>query len=107
MVRWVEPGRVEGAVRSFAQDLRARDPSVVRILWYGSWVTGTPAPSSDVDVCIGLGADERRPRDRVPEFLPARFPVGVDLVVLTEEELRELEARSPSWHQAITAGRAM
>lgn len=80
MARWVEPGRADGAVRAFAQDLRARDPSVVRILWYGSCVTSTPTPSSDVDLGIVPRADERRPRDRVSEFLPARFPVGVDLV---------------------------
>lgn len=107
MVRWAEPEKIEEAVRSFAQDLRARFSSVRRILWYGSWVSGVPSPSSDVDLCVILEADERRPRDRVPEFLPARFPVGVDLMVLTEEEFRELEARSPSWHRAIMAGRAM
>ena len=107
MVRWAEPEGVEKAVRSFAQDLRARFPSVSRVLWYGSWVSGTPTPSSDVDLCIVLRADQRRPRDRVPEFLPARFPVGMDLIVLTETELRQLSLRSPSWHQAITAGRSM
>jgi predicted nucleotidyltransferase len=105
MARWADPARVEGAVRDFARDLRAKSPSVVRVLWYGSWITGTPTPSSDVDLCIVLRTDERRPRERVPEFLPTRFPVSIDLVVLTEAELRELAARSPSWHRAIMAGR--
>jgi predicted nucleotidyltransferase len=107
MVRWAEPEKIEEAVRGFAQDLRARSPSVVRILWYGSWVSGVPTPSSDVDLCIILQADDRRPRDRAPDFLPLRFPVGMDLVVLTEEEFRELAMRSPSWHRAIMAGRAV
>ncbi len=107
MVRWAEPERVAEAVRAYAARVRRREPSVSRVLWYGSWVSGIPTPSSDVDLCIVLTSDPRRPRDRLPAFLPDRFPVGIDLIVLTEEELRELAERAPTWHRAIVSGQAM
>jgi uncharacterized protein len=105
VVRWADPERVGESVRAYADDLRRRSPSIRKILWYGSWVSGVPTPRSDVDLCIVLEADHRRPRDRIPEYLPDRFPVGIDLIVLTEGELQELERRSPSWHRAIVSGR--
>ena len=107
MVRWADPERIERAVRAYGRDLRARNPLVTQVLWYGSWVTGVPTPASDVDLCVVLRSDHRRPRDRIPDFLPDRFPVGIDLKVITEEELQELAATSPSWHRAILAGRVV
>jgi len=94
-------------VRSHANALRLHRPGVRRIHWYGSWVSGVPTPSSDVDLCVVIERDARRPRDRIPDYLPDRFPVGIDLVVLTERELDELEERSPAWHAAIVGGRAL
>lgn len=107
MVRWADPDRVEDAVREWAEDQRRRHPRVTRIFWYGSWVSGHPTPSSDVDLCVVLTHDDRAPRHRVPDFLPDRFPAGIDLLVVTEEELRELARRTPGWYEAITSGRRM
>lgn len=107
MIRWAEPERVGAAVEAFAEEVRQRHPAVTSIYWYGSWVSGGATPSSDVDLCVVVESDARRPRDRVPDFLPAGFPVGVDLVVLTEDELAGLADRSPSWHAAITGGRRL
>lgn len=104
MVRWADYDRIREAVRELAADLRRREPEVTRIYWYGSWVAGTATPSSDVDLCVVVEDDERRPRHRVPDFLPRRFPVGVDMVVLTEDEFDALPRRAPSWHAAILEG---
>ena len=39
--------------------------------------------------------DARSPRERIPSYLPSRFPVSLDLFIYTEAELREsLFARS-------------
>ena len=107
MVRWADPERVAEAVQAYVDDVRVRELSVSRVFWYGSWVSGVPTPSSDVDLCIVLESDDRPPRDRVPDFLPHSFPVGIDLVIFTEEELRDLAKRAPSWHRAIVSGRVM
>jgi predicted nucleotidyltransferase len=107
VVHWADPDAVAAELAAYAETLRRRHPSVSRVLWYGSWVDGQPTPSSDVDICVVVSDDERRPRDRVPDYLPDRFPVGVDLVVLTEKEFQDLELRSPIWFRAIASGRSM
>ena len=93
------------AVEAYAEGLLTAGRGVEAVYWYGSWVSGVPTPSSDADLCVLVEADGRRPRDRVPDFLPARFPVPVDVLVLTPEELDGLRERAPSWHRAITSGR--
>ena len=106
-VRWADPGAVAAAVAELARALRLRCPGVTRIYWYGSWVSGRPKASSDVDLCIVVDADARRMRDRVPDYLPIRFPAPLDLIVLTEAELSSLPQRAPSWYRAIVAGRVV
>lgn len=107
MIRWADPEAVEDAVREHAAELRRHRSGITRIYWYGSWVSGRPTPSSDVDLCVVVEEDGRRPRHRIPDFLPARFPVGVDLVVFTEDEFESLPERAPTWHEAIVSGREM
>lgn len=103
MVRWADPEPIAQAVRAHAESLHARRP-VSRIYWYGSWVSGTPTPSSEVDLCVVVESDDRPSRERTPDYLPDRFPVGVDVVVFTEE-LDALAERAPGWHRAIVEGR--
>lgn len=95
------------AVREHVASIRQRFPLVRRVYWYGSYSAGIPTPRSDVDLCIVLAHDARRPRDRLLDFLPDRFPVGIDLCVVTEEELAALAQSAPGWHRAIVSGRQM
>ncbi len=92
-------------MQAHADRLRRRHPTIEKILWFGSRVHGTPTPGSDVDLCIVLTHDERPVRDRVPDFLPFGFPVGIDVFPYTVDELRELEKTAPAWHRALTSGR--
>lgn len=105
MVRWADPERIARAVGRWAEEQCSRNSGISRIFWYGSWVSGRPTPSSDADLCVVLTDDDRPPRHRVPDYLPDRFPVGMDLLVLTEGELEELARRAPGWYEAITSGR--
>ena len=75
-----------------------------RIIWFGSRVNGTPTPGSDVDLCVVLSGSSRPFRDRIGDYLPFGFPVGMDLFPYTEGELERLEREHPSWHEAITSG---
>jgi predicted nucleotidyltransferase len=104
VTRWADPQRIDAAVRAFVAELRVRRPEVRRVLWYGSWVTGIPTATSDVDLCIIIDADDRPVRHRVPDYLHDHFPTGIDVTVLTEQELRDLRDRAPRWHAAITSG---
>lgn len=104
MIRWADYEAVERAVRELAGRIREEHRGVRAIYWYGSWPAGDATPSSDVDLCIVVEDDDRPARARSPDYLPTRFPVPLDLTVLTEAEWRRLPERTPSWHRAITAG---
>jgi len=96
---------VRNAVVEYAAELRTRHPASIRITWFGSWVSGIPVPSSDVDICIVLSTSDRTKRDRIPEYLPSAFPVDVDLSVYTVDEFEELSRISPQWFTAISSGK--
>ena len=91
-------------MRGWAQRIRERRPEVRRVIWFGSRVTGTPAPGSDVDVCVVLAHADKPFRDRIGDYLPYGFPVGVDLFPYTVAELERLGLERPSWHAAIVSG---
>jgi predicted nucleotidyltransferase len=77
----------------YASRLFATHASIEEIVVFGSFETGTWAPGSDLDVLIVLASSDRPVHDRVPQFLPGAFPVGLDLFPFTREELA---AREPS-----------
>jgi len=103
-VRSIDREQVSQAVAAYTHALRQGHAEIERIIWFGSWVNGLPSPGSDVDLCLILSSSDKSPRDRVSEFLPLGFPVGVDLCVYTRAEFELLPSRSPGWHQAIISG---
>jgi len=107
VIKSANPAAIEAAVARYAEDLRERHPEIRRIVWFGSWVGGLPSPGSDVDLCLVVARSERSSRDRIPDYLPGSFPVGIDLFVYTEEEFARLPEQSPSWHDAISRGRQL
>jgi hypothetical protein len=52
-------------------------------------------------MCLILSKSDKSPRDRVSDYLPLGFPVGVDLFAYTNEEYERL---SPGWKNAISSG---
>ena len=95
---------VEQAVRRWAAGIAAQRSEVRRIVWFGSRVSGIPSPGSDVDVCLVLARSDKPFRERVADYLPLGFPVGLDLFPYTAEELDRLQRDHPSWHRALTGG---
>jgi uncharacterized protein (DUF1697 family) len=75
------------------------------VIWFGSWINGNPVPGSDVDICLLLRSSKKRFRDRIPDFLPGRFPTGLDLFPYTTDEFETLAEEHPDWHRAIASGR--
>jgi predicted nucleotidyltransferase len=98
---------IEGRVASLVAQWRREHPEIQRVIWFGSWVNDLPSPGSDVDLCIVLRDSPKPMRERIPDFLPVGFPVGIDIFPYTEREFRRLQERSPSFHAAIQRGRAM
>jgi predicted nucleotidyltransferase len=82
-----------------------RFPEVLAVYWFGSWVSGIPTPGSDVDLCLVLESADKAIRDRISQYLPNGFPVGLDIFPYTEDELKWLATNRPEWYKTITGGR--
>jgi hypothetical protein len=46
----------------------------------------------------------QRPHERIVDYLPRSFPVGIDLFVFTQEELERLRVEHPTFARAIDSG---
>lgn len=91
-VRFLDGPKVIQELRRMAQALVAADARVEQVILFGSLAKGNYSPRSDADICIILrGPDQRRPMDRIPEFLGhfLRAPVPVDLLVYTRAEVEQ------------------
>ena len=104
VIKSINKDQIREAVHSFALRLREQHPEIERIIWFGSWVKGIPAPGSDVDLCLVLTSSDLPRRDRISQYLPLGFPVGVDLFAYTRDEFERLKESSPGWYKEITSG---
>lgn len=91
-------------MHEYARLLRESHPEIKGMRWFGSWVDGSARAGSDVDLCIIVAHSEKRRRDRIVDYLPLRFPVGIDLFVYTEAELNALRKEHSSFAAVIEAG---
>ncbi len=107
VIKSIDRNRVQEAVTSFVAQTRKQHPEVERVIWFGSWVTGMPTPGSDVDLCLILSSSDKPVRERIPDYLPLGFPVGIDLFAYTREEFERLRDSSPGWYAAINSGTDM
>jgi predicted nucleotidyltransferase len=90
-VTWFDKEAVWRATEAHACALAGRYPEIEEILVFGSLVNGVPVPGSDVDLLIVLTASDLSFRDRIPAFLPAAFPCGVDVFPYTRAELERMK----------------
>ena len=100
----IDRDKVHNAVTAYAAQIRNQHPEIERVIWFGSWVNGLPTPGSDVDLCLILSSSNKPFRDRISEYLPLGFPVGMDLFVYTKAEFEKLRDSSPDWYGAILSG---
>lgn len=92
-VTWLDRAAVLSAVESAIRRLAEDRPEVQRIILFGSMARGDAVPGSDVDLLLVLSASDRPFLNRIPLYLPAGIPVGVDVFPYTEEELRRMLAQ--------------
>ena len=104
VIKSIDRDHIRKSVASFVAELRSQHPENERAIWFGSWVSGFPFPGSDVDLCLILSSSEKPPRERISDYLPLGFPVGIDLFAYTQTEFEQLSKSSPGWYQAILSG---
>ena len=105
VIKSIDRNQIREAVASFVAQIRKNHPDVERAIWFGSWVNGLPTPGSDVDLCLILSSSDKPLRDRISDYLPLGFPVGIDLFAYTKDEFERLRYSSPGWYEAIISGR--
>jgi predicted nucleotidyltransferase len=76
----------------YAAKLLAANAAVEEIIVFGSFAEDRYAPGSDLDVFIMLATAQGRPRDRMADFLPGKFPVPMDVFPFTRREMTELDS---------------
>jgi predicted nucleotidyltransferase len=104
VIKSVDAAAVRRAADEWAARLLVTRPDVEKIVVFGSFAKDTYAPGSDLDVFILLSGSNKPFRERIPDFLPDTFPVGMDLFPYTQEEVsaRALapfltEVRASNW----------
>jgi hypothetical protein len=84
------------------------DPAALRLLLFGSSARGEARPDSDLDLLVVMPQARLTPLDRQialkalrSALRPLRLPVGVDLVVVGQEDARTLAGSR--WHVVARA----
>jgi hypothetical protein len=91
------------------------DPAPLRLVLFGSRARGDARPDSDLDLLVVMPQARLTPLDRQvalkalrSALRPLRLPVGVDLVVVGQEDARTLAGSR--WHvvaRALREGREL
>lgn len=92
VIKSLDETRVRRAAAAWAKRLLAEHPEVEEVIFFGSFAKGTWAPGSDLDALLVLRASKKPFRERIPDYLPGAFPVGVDLLPYTRAEIEGLSA---------------
>ena len=90
-VTYFDNEAVRRAVDEYARALSERHPELEEVILFGSLVRGTAVPGSDVDLMLILSGSDRPFRERIPEFLPGNFPVGVDVFPYRRDEIERMK----------------
>ena len=93
---------IQRALDQYVAGLSKR-PEVLKVVLFGSMATGRYAPGSDVDILVIITHSPTSFRHRIPDYLPRRFPVDMDVFPYTVEEVRRL--RFPQ--EALREGRTL
>jgi predicted nucleotidyltransferase len=110
-IKSVDEAQIRQCIDEYAAALLSAHPEIKEVVVFGSFLTGTFVPGSDVDVFILLSDCDRPVRDRIPDFLPPHFPIGVDVFPYTAAEVATMEdspvikaVRQSPWRYRRTPG---
>ena len=98
--------RLEAELERYLEVLR-REPTVRRVVLFGSLAEGRPGPASDIDLLIVQETD--RPfLKRLEEWYERLDPrVATDLLVYTPEEAQALEGTPSTPGRALREGKVL
>lgn len=94
-VTFLDRDTVKAELAKTVSYLKAREPTVRKVILFGSLARGDHGARSDADVLVILASSDVPPRERLSRILPHfdAAPIAVDVIPLTEEEVRARQER--------------
>src|SRR3990172_1243654 len=89
-ITYFDRAGVRRAAEEFAARLAAEHPEVLRVVLFGSVARGDAVPGSDADFLVIVSHSDREFLERMADYRPDSFPVGVDVFPYTEDELQKM-----------------
>lgn len=74
-------------LRHWAENM-SRNKNVLAVVLFGSLANNEATPASDADILILLKDSKERFDDRIPQFIPEKIGLSVDVFPYTLEEVR-------------------
>ncbi len=90
-IKSVDEDLIRQSVDEYAATLLSSHPEIIEVIVFGSFVTRTFVPGSDVDIFILLSDSDKSVRDRIPDYMPTHFPVSVDIFPYTMREVAAMQ----------------
>jgi uncharacterized protein len=78
------------ALKKLIQEWAQKHPELEQVILFGSYARGDYFPGSDVDVLLILEKSDQPFLKRIPTFLPAEFPVDIDIFPYTRNEIKRM-----------------
>ena len=89
-ISYFDKKTVWDSLKKFTEQLKKKHPEIEKIILFGSLVRDDCVPGSDVDLPIVLGKSDKAFLERITEYMPSKFPVGVDVFPYTRQELKNM-----------------
>jgi len=89
-ISYFDKKTVWDSLKKFTGELKKKHPEIERIILFGSLIRDDCVPGSDVDLLIVLGKSDKPFLERITDYMPSKFPVGVDVFPYTRQELKTM-----------------
>jgi predicted nucleotidyltransferase len=86
-ITFLDKSGIMKAIERLARELPQKYPEIEKIYLFGSFARDEAVPGSDVDILIVLTDSHLPFKDRITEYMPSSFPVGIDVFPYTRSEM--------------------
>lgn len=101
VLRWPGPDEVLEALGRWVRDEAGRHPELRRLGYFGSYARGDWGPGSDLDLVAVVARSAEPFERRGLSWRTEELPVPAELLVYTEAEWAELQARADPFAKTL------
>lgn len=96
-VVFADKKKVLRQLKDYAKKIKQTSPEIEKIGLFGSFVTDTYGPTSDVDLLIILRQSRKRFLDRIPGYVPDGLCIDCDVFPYTKAEIKRMKKENNPW----------